>query len=212
LSYASDRAASPVLSFCKPSAARAFYFDIDFDIDGERRVALLLDKSINLLVCASFWSRILKDMSWEQAIAMAQQYDADRASDPPHQIVMSPSANDAMLIAIQVALESKKLETTQRQNLDRIVHKHDRDLDLIDEAEEIEQVASEARAAAKKRSHLGQEWKFSNDEKMLLKKYYDANLLLLECINSKGCKLRFSDRQKLEATLLLPIDRIIAAE
>jgi energy-coupling factor transporter ATP-binding protein EcfA2 len=208
LSYASDRAASPVLSFCKPSAARAFYFDIDFDIDGERRVALLLDKSVNLLVCASFWSRILKDMSWEQAIAMAQQYDADRASDPSHQIAMAPSANDAMLIAIQVALESQKLETTQRQNLDRIVHKHDQKLEHIDEEEEIEQVASEARATAKKRSHLGREWKFSDDEKILLKKYYDANLLLLECINSKGCKLKLKDQQKLEETLLLPMDKI----
>lgn len=212
LAYASDRAASPLLSFCQPAAVRAFYFDIDFDIDGERRVALLLDRSANLLVCASFWSRILKDMSWELAIAMAQQYDTDRASDPSHQIAMAPSANDAMLIAIQVALESKKLEATQRQNLDRIVHKHERKLELINEEEEIEQVASEARAAAKQRSHLGQEWKFSDDEKMLLKKYYDANLLLLECINSKGCKLRFKDRQKLEATLLLPIDRIIAKD
>lgn len=59
LQYVSDRAAAPEFSPFKSSAVRAFYYDIDFDIDKNRAVALSLDRSVNILICASFLTRML---------------------------------------------------------------------------------------------------------------------------------------------------------
>lgn len=51
--------------------------------------------------------------------------------------------------------------------------------------------------------NIGHDWQFSQEQKELLKQYYDANKLLLDCLNS--CR-EVSDkvRQEIEDTLLLP--------
>lgn len=46
-------------------------------------------------------------------------------------------------------------------------------------------------------------WKFSSDQERILKCYYDANQLLVDCLNS-NCEITKSVRQEIEATLLLP--------
>ena len=46
--------------------------------------------------------------------------------------------------------------------------------------------------------HLGQE------EKEIVKQYYDAHHLLVECLNSEGCEVTIAVRQQIEETLLLP--------
>jgi hypothetical protein len=57
---------------------------------------------------------------------------------------------------------------------------------------------------------FGDNWQFSefNDQqKKLLQQYYDANLLLVECLNS-DCYVSREVRQKIEDELLLPIAEI----
>ncbi|MEG3906339.1 NACHT domain-containing NTPase [Microcoleus sp. w2-18bC1] len=51
---------------------------------------------------------------------------------------------------------------------------------------------------------LGRVWQFSEEEKSLLRKYYNANKLLVCCLNS-GCNVSPAVRQEIEGTLLLPI-------
>ena len=48
---------------------------------------------------------------------------------------------------------------------------------------------------------------FSNEQKELLQQYYDANKLLVNCMNS-GCKVSKAVKEEIEETLLLPIDEI----
>lgn len=50
-------------------------------------------------------------------------------------------------------------------------------------------------------------WKFNDKQKELLKKYYDANQLLVDCLNS-DCNVSREVRQEIEETLLLPIAEI----
>lgn len=50
----------------------------------------------------------------------------------------------------------------------------------------------------------GHNLQFSNKQKQLLKQYYDANKLLVECLNS-DCYVSVEVRQKIEDELLLPI-------
>lgn len=51
------------------------------------------------------------------------------------------------------------------------------------------------------------DWKFTNEQEELLKQYYDANQLLIECLNS-DCYVSLKVRQQIEDTLLLPIAEI----
>ncbi|HAX74858.1 MAG TPA: hypothetical protein DCY88_03250 [Cyanobacteria bacterium UBA11372] len=52
--------------------------------------------------------------------------------------------------------------------------------------------------------HAGHHWQFSHQQKQLLKQYYDANQLLVDCLNS-GCEVTEGVRQQIEETLLLVI-------
>jgi hypothetical protein len=51
------------------------------------------------------------------------------------------------------------------------------------------------------------DWQFSNEQKELLQKYYDANKLLVDCLNS-DCHVSRKVRQEIEDSLLLPMSEI----
>ncbi|MBD1865967.1 NACHT domain-containing NTPase [Cyanobacteria bacterium FACHB-471] len=46
-------------------------------------------------------------------------------------------------------------------------------------------------------------WQFSSEQKQVLQSYYDANQLLVDCLNS-NCEVTAAIRQEIETTLLLP--------
>lgn len=52
--------------------------------------------------------------------------------------------------------------------------------------------------------NIAHDWQFSEQQEELLKQYYDANDLLIECLNS-DCYVSLEVRQYIEDTLLLPI-------
>ncbi|MBD2480522.1 NACHT domain-containing NTPase [Planktothrix sp. FACHB-1365] len=54
---------------------------------------------------------------------------------------------------------------------------------------------------------IGYNWQFNEEQNKLLKKYSDANELLIDCLNS-GCKVSPNVRDEIEQTLLLPISEI----
>lgn len=189
----------------KPEAVRAFYFDIDFDIDVERSLSLLLDRAANLLVCASFFTRVFKDIKFEEAIDIANNYD-QCTQESSRKIINASSANEVMFIAVRLALESEKLEPELRDKLKRLYNKESQQIDNeeLDE-DKVRHLADEARNVAKQHQHLGNKyWQFSSTEKELLKQYYDANQLLVECLNS-DCPVSHEVRSEILETLLLPI-------
>ncbi|QLE40779.1 NACHT domain-containing NTPase [Nostoc sp. C052] len=55
-----------------------------------------------------------------------------------------------------------------------------------------------------KNRNIGHYWQFSDVQKDLLKQYYDANKLLVDCLNS-DCYISREVRQEIEDTLFLPI-------
>ncbi|MBD1873469.1 NACHT domain-containing NTPase [Nodosilinea sp. FACHB-131] len=200
LQEVSDRATAPEFAPFNPAAARAFCFDIDFDIDENRAVALALDKTVNLLVCASFLTRMMEDMDLAEAIAVAQAYDAQ--ADREAKITHASSANAVMSIAIQIALDSGGLDNPARQTLKTLRQRlkgHTAD------DETVQQVADQARKVAKNRHHIGQDWHFTPSEKSQLKQYYTTTLLLVQCLQSNGCMLSPKQRQSLQASLFLPL-------
>jgi len=204
LTYVNEIATSRQLPV-KPEAVRAFYFDIDFDIDVERSLSLLLDRAANLLVCASFFTRVFKDIKFEEAIDIVKNNDAC-THKPSRKIINASSANEVMYIAVKLALESEKLEPKLRDKLKRIYNEDSQQIDNeeLDE-DKVRHLADEARSVAKQHQHLGGKyWQFSSTDKELLKQYYDANKLLVECLNS-DCPVSPEVRSEILDTLLLPI-------
>ncbi|MGH8003066.1 MAG: NACHT domain-containing protein [Brasilonema sp.] len=55
--------------------------------------------------------------------------------------------------------------------------------------------------------NIGHDWQFSNVQQQLLQQYYDANKLLVDCLNS-DCYISREVRQEIEETLLLPMSEI----
>jgi predicted NACHT family NTPase len=63
----------------------------------------------------------------------------------------------------------------------------------------VEQIRSEI-AHYRDIHHL---WQFTPEQQQVLQRYYDANQLLIDCLNS-NCEVTAAIRQEIEATLLLP--------
>lgn len=196
-----DRAAAPEFADFKPAAVRAFCFDIDFDIDENRAVALALDRTANRLVCASFLTRMMDGMSLAEAIAMTQTYD-DQVTSPAAKITTAPSANAVMLIAINIALDSHSLDSSEQATLKILLQ---RLKGHADDDETVKEVADKAREVAKHRHHIGKAWQFTSEEKEQLKQYYTTTHLLVECLNSDGCMLSPKYRREFQASLFSPI-------
>ncbi|MUG99210.1 hypothetical protein F7734_45735 [Scytonema sp. UIC 10036] len=51
--------------------------------------------------------------------------------------------------------------------------------------------------------NIGHDWQFNDAQKKLLQQYYDANMLLVDCLNSDCC-ISCEVRRQIEDTLLLP--------
>ena len=51
--------------------------------------------------------------------------------------------------------------------------------------------------------NIHRSWQFSPDQQQLLQRYYDANQLLVDCLNS-NCEVTAAIRKEIETTLLLP--------
>ena len=54
---------------------------------------------------------------------------------------------------------------------------------------------------------IGHDWQFTDEQKRLLQQYYDANFLLVRCLNS-NCYISRPVRQSIEDTLLLPYEEL----
>jgi hypothetical protein len=56
-----------------------------------------------------------------------------------------------------------------------------------------------------KHRNIGHDWQFSEDHKKILQQYFCATKLLVDCLNSSGCKVSKEVREEIESTLLLPL-------
>jgi predicted NACHT family NTPase len=204
LKYIQEKSSAHKLDI-KPAAVRAFYFDIDFNIDQQRRLSLLLDPLANYLVCGSFFARVFIETELEDGIKIAEEYDRDLPKKSL-KIREASSANEALYIVFKYALKHEKLDSKLKNALNKI---NLEDAQIIQKdkfnEEKLNHLADESRNIAKKNRHIGTDaWNFSSDEKELLKQYYKANLLLVECLNT-DCFIDPKTRQEILDTLLLPI-------
>jgi predicted NACHT family NTPase len=107
-----------------------------------------------------------------------------------------PSVLTLVRLLTHFRVEARELEPQLQDIQNRLSLQHDEKQWIYD----FHQIRS-------KFHQISNEWKFTNQQGDKLRKYYDANLLLANCLNSE-CYVSREVREEIESTMLLPIASI----
>ncbi len=199
----------------KPAAIRAFYFAIALalNLERDREVALSLDLAVSLdsifLSPLTFDSqptdRVL-DIDLKFDYILARNIDLARA----HAFALDVDFNVDFEFDIALDLaQDVNFQHELRDVVSRLLSGGDNfeaqtNWWLDKEGKEW---TEQLRTVIVKHRNIGHNWQFSADQQRLLQQYYDANKLLIDCLNS-DCYVSRDVRQKIEDTLLLPMSEI----
>jgi predicted NACHT family NTPase len=210
LMWVNEKSLSVALPY-KPLAIRAFYINTVFardlgltsDTDRNRDIAFIFNLDVYLSrdfdIALDFnLSRLLVRLS-DYYIAI-DQHDYELIGRVDHGIEMI-FANIFALNLLTVELR-QALEQFQKQ-------RHQQIYNIFSQKwwQPKKSWIKQLRVVMIQHRNIGHDWQFSEQQKKLLKEYYEANLLLVDCLNST-CNVTFSVRQEIEETLLLPIAEI----
>jgi len=180
-------------------AVRAFYLDLALARDlilvsGTLGLARALDPTLTL------------------ARDFARDFALDRALDRTLALALDP-ALEPKLVIDGVLERAHDHALTQLPELERSLQQLKEQLpDPNKNREKFKQWwiasgqawAETLRAVTIKYRHMGHEWQFNNQQREALRQYYDANQLLVDCLNSH-CYVTRTVRDKILNTLLLPL-------
>jgi predicted NACHT family NTPase len=212
LKWVSEKSLSFEVSY-KRTAVRAFYLDIDIQLDPDRRLGCVLDFPFTrAFTCASFLARALnlepsrafRDIALELDFSHARY----RALEPALAIALERVFAIERLLASDLAPELRR----KLQQLKEQLPKRDGNEEILGDWWKSNGQAwgDQLRDVIIPHRSLGESWQFgefSDQQKELLKHYYAANLLLVACLNS-DCYVSREVRQEIEDTLLLPMAEI----
>ena len=170
----------------KLAAIRALYFAVGFDATGTR----------NACVHSQMNSRLFP-------IGLAQALDTLPPPYRDYDIFFDIMILGEPSLGLTVALAPPSVSDGKFQQL---IHQFPSLLKL-GEFEEWWQVNGQAwtkqlKAFMIEHRNVGHDWQFSEEQTKRLKQYYDANLLLVDCLNS-DCNARPEVKEEIEKTLLL---------
>jgi predicted NACHT family NTPase len=200
----------------RASAVRAFYLDHacasdhirsrnlvrDLDLDLDLDLALVLERSLGALNRARDRDR---DPALDRALDIVLDIALDRAL-----ILDTVLARDRVIDRVIDRDQDPDLKCKLQELFNRLPNTSNKDRENFNKwwktngqrwTEDLRQIMITHR-------NIGHDWQFTDDQKALLQQYYDANLLLVECLNSDGCYVDRSVREEIEATLLLPVEEI----
>ncbi len=196
------------------AAVRAFCFDIDYDIDQDRQLCFVLDKRTKYLTCGNCFTRIFADInSIEKGIIAALKYD-ELTIELHKKIINADSADAIMKIAVVYGMDSQRLPEDSQKEFQKIMSDYFEPLDNIQNNDKIKSGADKVREIASKKlladKLLGASFKdFDRNERDLLKTYYYANKLLVDCLLQTDCLVNNKVRENILGTLFLsysPVD------
>ncbi len=194
LMWVSEKSLSVQVPY-KPAAVRAFYFALERGLNPA--LERTLDRALNRAFDRA--PEIALDRAIERALDRVLDHALDRALDGALERVLNRALNLAVKPELRQALQQLKEQ-----------------LPDPDGDEEIFKRWWEAKGQAWTRQlrkmtilhcNMGYDWQFTYQQKEVLKQYYDANKLLVDCLNS-SCNVTPEVRSQIEETLLLPIAEI----
>jgi hypothetical protein len=123
----------------------------------------------------------------------------DSSSDFVHAHSCADALSNALTIVLDVGLQ-QSLQQLKDQLPDP-----DRDRAAFQSWYQINYLAwnEQLKTAIALHRNIESNWHFSPEQEETLQRYYDANKLLLDCLNS-NCEVTATVRQEIEAALLLP--------
>lgn len=189
------------------SAIRACYFDFDIELDFSRQLPMLLDHHFTCrFTCASLLARANQSSVLETFKQVDEiSPDLDSSHDINYEMAVTYRAKAINLLFEQPDLDPnlretltqlrKKLEELARENIsgNELTNWYQRWGDLL-------------RSTIVPYHSLGEEWgsyKFSDYQKDLLKKYYDANVMLANCLKS-SCRVDPTLREQINKQFISP--------
>jgi predicted NACHT family NTPase len=182
----------------KPAAIRAFYLDLAYNLDFSLDLHLAYDLDFNLDL----------DLAYDRALDRALDLDLDLSLANFHLFHAFDLVNLYLDRALDLDLDPKlerKLQEIKDQLPDYSGDNRENSKRWWQENGQV--WTEQLRAIVVEHRNIGHDWQFSDKQKELLEQYYDANKLLVDCLNS-DCYVSRDVRQEIEDTLLLPMSEI----
>ncbi|MEH2297893.1 MAG: NACHT domain-containing NTPase [Nostoc sp.] len=201
LLWVKEKSLSVKVSY-KPAALRAYYLFLSRCLS--RSLSQSLSRSLSQSLSRSLFRSL--DLSRSQSL------------DPDLDLYLDLYLSQSLDLSLDVYL-SRSLSRSRSQSLDpklkNLLQKFREQVPSRQDSEESQKWwlangkawCEELRLVMIKHRNIGHDWQFGNEQKELLQQYYDANKLLVDCLNS-DCYVSREVRQQIEDTLLLPIAEI----
>ncbi len=116
-------------------------------------------------------------------------------------------ALDRNLAHVLAHAEDPELKRRLQEIYDRLPNRDDHDRFQQWWEQNGDRWTEDIRQIMIKYRNIGHDWQFTDEQKAKLQEYYDANLLLTNCLNSE-CYVSREVREEIESTMLLPIASI----
>lgn len=209
----------------KPVAVRAFSLSLslslDLDLSLDLSLFLKLSRTLDLSLDLSF-NRTLDldlplDLSRTISLSLSLSLDLDLSISLDLSLTLSLDLSLDLSISLSLDLELSlcrilnlnldlKLKRSLQQLKDQLPDPRADDKEVFKRwwQKNGQPWAEHLRNVMIKHRNIGYNWQFSDEEEKLLQRYYDANKLLVDCLNSE-CYVSREVRQQIEDTLLLPV-------
>jgi predicted NACHT family NTPase len=232
LMWVSQKSLSVLADFhnrCKPAAVRAFYFALDRSLD--RSLDPAIDIGVNSIFDQAFrdfnrgCDRAFAAPAFDLAINLGLNLALERTSYLNCDFVDACNRTftmaytqsiDFIIYDSEAELELALVELQYQLKEVQCQFRNLCDLQLPDIDDEgyrqwwranTQGWTEQLRDVMIKHRNIGHDWQFSDKQKELLREYYDANKLLVDCLNSAS-NVTPEVRSHIEETLLLPIVEI----
>lgn len=176
----------------KPPAIRALYLSLSLD----------LSRTFDLFLSLSFSRTLDSDRTLDLDFSLFRTLDFSLSKNLDRTLSLSIDFDRTLSLSLDKNGELHRSLQELKNQLQNF--QTDEEAHKLWWQENGHTWAEKLRAVMIKHRNIGHDWQFTELQKELLKKYYDANKFLIDCLNS-DCYVSRDIRQEIENTLLLPI-------
>jgi len=180
----------------KPAAVRAFYLSLSRTLD--RNLSHTLSRTLDRTLSHTLFRTLSLDSALDRTLSSGLTLDnaLGRALALDSSLSLSLSLDSTLNSELQDKLQ--QLEA-------HLPHASDNNREHFQSWWQANRQAwtEQLRAVMIEHRNIGHDWQFNDSQKKLLQQYYNANKLLVDCLNS-DCYVSREVRQEIEDTLLLP--------
>ncbi len=207
LEWAQKKSASVDMRY-KSAAVRGLYLYLSHTRIFDRALDVALDENLNAEIEHTL---LVLDLYLARALVSAITADEVLATDFAEDFVFELASAIARLLTLSLDWSEDAGFTGFKCQLQAIHYRLPDPKDRAQLKQWWEQNGAEwtedLRQIMIKYRNIGHDWQFTSEQKQKLQEYYDANLLLAQCLNSE-CYVSREVREEIEATMLLPMSEI----